>query len=183
MRTCPKCGEPIGAGAEECPHCRADLTPHPAGAGENLEKSINPSRLFIAGGILLLGLWAMAWFIVPWHFSGRQLEAQELARDSLAQVQTAIDAYKTANGVYPASLGDLPEPAWLAIKKAKSAHYEIRYVRGGGESSGGAAGYTLAARARDKGFANYFTDETQVFRSTTENRDATKSDPAIRPDD
>lgn len=182
MRTCPHCGEPIGLEADSCPHCRADLVPHPAGSAEELQREGNPSRLFIAGGIALLGLWAVAWFVIPWHFSGRMEEAEMIARDSVSQVQGALETYKSQHGTYPASLDGLPEPVWVALKKARSAHYEIRYSPGPPDSSRNVATYSLTARGKPAGFASYYTDQTQFFHSTTQSRDATAQDPRLKPD-
>lgn len=182
MRTCPHCGEPIGVEADFCPHCRTDLAPHPAGSDEELQREGNPSRFFIAGGLALLGLWAIAWFVIPWHFSGRMEEAEMVARDSVSQVQGALDAHKSASGSYPPSLNGLPEPVWVAIKKARSAHYEIHYTPGPADASQRITTYTLTARGGPAGFANYFTDQSQIFHSTTQNREATIEDPRLKPD-
>lgn len=182
MRTCPHCGEPIGLETDFCPHCRTDLSPHPAGSTEELQREGNPSRFFIAGGIALLGLWAIAWFVVPWHFSGRMEEAEAMARDSVSQVQVALETYKTEHDTYPPSLNGLPESVWVALKKARSAHYEIRYTPGPPDASQRITTYSLTARGGPPGFANYFTDQSQVFHSTTQNREATIQDPRLKPD-
>jgi type II secretory pathway pseudopilin PulG len=182
MRNCAHCNEPIGREADFCPHCRTGLSPHPARPPEPLDQEGKASRRFIAGGIALLGLWAIAWFIIPWHFSGRKEEAEQMARDSLSQIQISLESYRSARGSYPPSLGSLREPVWTALKKAKSAHYAIQYTSGPLDFSQQITSYSLQARGQPAGFVNYFTDESGIYRSTTQNRDATKADPRIQSD-
>ncbi len=130
MRTCPECDEPIGREAEDCPHCGASFSPGESETPGITDKETDSTKYFMAAGIILLGLWALAWFVIPWHFSGRQDEAEVIVRDALASVQTGLAAYDSANGTYPASISSLGDTAIVAAKKAHSARYSLRYVPG-----------------------------------------------------
>ena len=121
MRTCPECNEPIGLEAEDCPHCGASFSPSESETPGITDKETDSTKYFMAAGIILLGLWALAWFVIPWHFSGRQDEAEVIVRDALASVQTGLSAYESASGTYPSSLSSLGDTAIVAVKKAHSA--------------------------------------------------------------
>lgn len=181
MRTCPECDEPIGREADECPHCGANFSPSDSETPGITDKDADRTKYFLAAGIILLALWALAWFMIPWHFSGRPDEAEMMVRDALASVQTGLAAYDSANGTYPASLSSLGDTALVAVKKAHSARYSLRYIPGLAGADGRIHTYSLTSRSKMPGYVNYFTDQSTIFRSTTQNRDATAADPAIKP--
>jgi hypothetical protein len=181
MRTCPECDEPIGREAEDCPHCGASFSPGESETPGITDKETDSTKYFMAAGIILLGLWALAWFVIPWHFSGRQDEAEVIVRDALASVQTGLAAYDSANGTYPASISSLGDTAIVAANKAHSARYSLRYVPGLAGADGRIHNYSLTSRSKTAGYVNYYTDQSTIFRSTTQNRDATAADPPIKP--
>lgn len=181
MRTCPECGEPIGRESEDCPHCGANFSPTESETPGITDAETDSTKYFMAAGIILLGLWALAWFVIPWHFSGRQDEAQVIVRDALASVQTGLGAYESANDTYPASLSSLGDTAIVAVKKARSAHYKLHYTPGTAGPDGRIHSYSLTSRSNISGYVNYYTDQSTIFRSTTQNRDATAADPPIKP--
>ncbi len=181
MRTCPECDEPIGREAEECPHCGASFSPSGSETPGITDKETDSIKYFMAAGIFLLGLWALAWFVIPWHFSGRQDEAEVIVRDALASVQSGLSAYESANGTYPISMSSLGDTAIVAAKKAHSASYKLHYTPGPAGPDGRIHSYSLTSRASKSGYVNYYTDQSTIFRSTTQNRDATGADPPIKP--
>jgi hypothetical protein len=178
MYTCPECEETINQATEVCPFCGADLT-GVAAIDESGAPAKKPSakRVIIVIALVLGVLGLVAWFAVPWRISGSQPEAENHARESVAEVQQALAAYQASEGNFPASLDSLGDRVRAAAQKAQSAGYTLQYAPGQPDATGRVRTYTLTARAGNFGYLNFFTDESGVLRFTAENRSATVQDP------
>jgi type II secretory pathway pseudopilin PulG len=187
MYSCPECEQSINQATEICPYCGADQkaladtelllagkTPKPA--------KTNYKRVAIVCGILLATLWAIAWwFAVPWKLSGSKTEAEARARESLAAIQQAINAYQQSEGSAPPSLETLGDTVRKAAQSAQLVHYTLQYAPGKPDPSGRVTAYTLTARAGNFGYRSFYTDESSIVRATTEDRAATVQDPPQNP--
>jgi hypothetical protein len=186
MYSCPECEQPINQASEVCPYCGADQkaladtelllagkTPKPT--------KTNYKRVALVCGILLATLWAIAWFAVPWKLSGSKTEAEARARESLATIQQAINAYQQTEGSVPPSLETLGDSVRRAAQSAQLVHYTLQYTPGRPDLNSRISAYTLTARAGNFGYRSFYTDESAVVRSTTEDRSATVQDPALNP--
>jgi hypothetical protein len=184
MYSCPECEQLINQASEVCPYCGADQkalaetelllagkTPKPA--------KTNYKRVAVVCGILLATLWAIAWFAVPWKLSGSRTEAEARARESLAAIQQAIDAYQQTEGSVPPALETLGDNVRKAAQSAQLVHYTVQYAPGRPDSAGRITAYTLTARAGNFGYRSFYTDESAIVRATTEDRAATVQDPPL----
>jgi hypothetical protein len=180
MYTCRECEQTINQATEVCPYCGADLTAPAGGESAPPGKKSSAKRITLILAIVLTILWAVAWFAVPWRISGSKPEAQEHARDGLAAVQEALTAYQASEGSFPPSLEALGDRVRAAAQKAQSGHYTLQYTPGKPDGDGRVKSYTLIARSGNFGYLNFYTDESGVFRATTENRAATIQDPPLK---
>ena len=181
MYSCPECEQSINQASDVCPYCGADQkaladtasllagkTPKPA--------KTNYKRVAVVCGILLATVWAIAWFAVPWKLSGSKTEAEARARESLATIQQAINAYQQSEGSVPPSLETLGDTVRKAAQSAQLVHYSLQYTPGKPDPSGRITAYTLTARAGNFGYRSFYTDESATVRATTEDRAATVQD-------
>jgi hypothetical protein len=186
MYSCPECEQLINQASEVCPYCGADQkaladtelllagkTPKPA--------KTNYKRVAVVCGILLATLWAIAWFAVPWKLSGSKSEAEARAPESLATIQHAISTYEQSEGSAPPSLEALGDTVRKAAQSAQLAHYAVQYTPGKPDPSGRVTAYILTARAGNFGYRSFYTDESTIVRTTTEDRAATVQDPPLNP--
>jgi hypothetical protein len=176
MYTCPECEQVIDQANELCPCCGADLTPpvstefaHPK------KKPIVLSAALLWGSVLII-LWAIAWFVLPWRLAGSKPAAELRTREALAALQKGLAAYEAAEGSYPRALEALGDRARQAEQSAQSVHYTLQYTAGNPNVDGRIKGYTLVARAGNLRFLNFYTDETGVFRATLEDRPGPSSE-------
>ena len=135
MYSCPECEQPINQASEVAPLRRrpkssgrhrillAGKTPKPT--------KTNYKRVALVCGILLATLWAIAWFAVPWKLSGSKTKAEARARESLAVIQQAINAYQQTEGSVPPSLETLGDSVRKAAQSAQLVHYTVQYSPGG----------------------------------------------------
>jgi hypothetical protein len=177
MYTCRECEQSINQATEVCPYCGADLTGAPADESSAPAKKSSPARLILILGIVVAFLWAVAWFAVPWRITGSKLESEARARDALAAIQTVLAAYQGSEGRFPASLDALGDRVRAAAQLAESANYTLDYVAGKPDAAGRINSYALTARSGKFGYLNFYTDESGVFRVTSEGRAATVQDP------
>ena len=126
-------------------------------------------------------MWAIAWFAFPWRLAGTKRTAEANARDALAAVREALMNYQASEGSFPASLESLGDSVRAAAQKAQSARYTLEYLPGKPDSEGRMKIFTLLARPGNFGYLNFYTDETGVFRATSEDRPATAQDPPFKP--
>ena len=182
MYTCRECEQTINQGTEVCPYCGADLTAPAVGdsAAPGAKKKSSATRITLILGIVLTIFWAVAWFAIPWRLSGSKPEAQQHARDGLAAVQEALTAYQASEGGYPSSLEALGDRVRAAAQKVQSGHYTLQYTPGKPDADGRIRSYVLIARAGNFGYINFYTDESGVFRVTSEDRAATVQDPPLK---
>ncbi len=178
MYSCTQCEESINQASEICPYCGSDLTVPTEGEKENKPKFL---KIAIFWGVILGILWAIAWFALPWRMAGVKPDAEMKAREALVELQAALAAHQASEGTFPSSLDALGNPARAAAQEAQSAHYAVQYAPGNPDVNGRIKTYTLIARAGNSGYINFFTDETGIFRSTREDRQATTQDPPLAP--
>ncbi len=184
MYSCPECEQPINQASEVCPYCGADqkaLAETELLLAGKTPKPTKPNykRIVLVCGILLATLWAIAWFAVPWKLSGSKPEAEARAREALATIQQAINAYQKTEGSVPSSLESLGDTVRKAAQSAQLAHYTLQYTPGKPDPSGRITAYTLTARAGNFGYRSFYTDESAIVRATTEDRAATVQDPPL----
>lgn len=179
MFTCPECEQPVNQSNEECPYCGADLASS-AVAGDVKPARKSGFRIFLMGGMLLAILWAIAWFALPWRLAGTKPSAEADARDALAAVRETLMTYQASEGTFPPSLEALGDSVRTAAQKAQSAHYTLEYTPGQFNAEGRVKSFTLLARPGNFGYRNFYTDETGVFRATSEDRPATAQDPPLK---
>jgi hypothetical protein len=180
MYTCRECEQTINQATEVCPYCGADLTAPPAGESVAPAKKSSPTRIILILGIVVAFLWAVAWFAVPWRITGSKLESEARARDALAAIQSVLAAYHASEGRFPASLDALGDRVRAAAQMAQSANYTLDYAPGKPDASGRIRSYALTARSGKFGYLNFYTDESGIFRATTEGRAATVQDPPFK---
>jgi hypothetical protein len=176
MYTCRECEQTINQATEVCPYCGADLTAAPADEAATPAKKSSPARLVIILGVVVAFLWAIAWFAVPWRISGSKLESEARARDALAAIQGVLATYQGSEGRFPDSLDALGDRVRAAAQEAQSANYTLDYSPGKPEAGGRIKGYALTARSGKFGYLNFYTDESGIFRATSEGRAATVQD-------
>ena len=112
-RPCPICGEPILAVAVRCRHCKSDLggqshsggrQPDHAGTGGGLLKI-----LLIVGGVLFLGVCALAVVLLPALSAARLSAKKRDCTNNLRQLGTYTIMYVTRYGSdrhYPPAAGE-----------------------------------------------------------------------------
>jgi hypothetical protein len=180
MFTCPECEQSINQSSEECPYCGADLAS--AICSEEAKPARkSKARILLMGGILLAFLWAIGWFAVPWRLTGTKPMAETHAKEALISVRDALMAYQAAEGSFPSSLEPLGDAVRAPAQKAQSARYTLEYTPGKPNAEGRVRTFTLLARPGNFSYLNFYTDETGVFRATSEDRPATAQDAPIKP--
>ncbi|MGB0035991.1 MAG: hypothetical protein WBP79_11010 [Candidatus Acidiferrales bacterium] len=181
MFTCRECEQAINQASEICPYCGADLTAPPAGeSGQRVKKASVIRIIFLCGAALAI-LWAIAWFALPWRMAGSRPAAEAGAREALTRLQGSLNAYQASEGTFPRGLETLGDGARQAAQSAQSVHYTLLYTPGNPEADGRVKSYALVARAGNFGYLNFYTDESGVFRFTSEDRAATAQDPPLAP--
>jgi hypothetical protein len=180
MFSCPECDQSINQSSEECPYCGADLI-SPIFTEDAKPARKSKTRILMMWGILLAILWAIAWFAFPWRLAGTKVTAESNARDALDSVREALMTYQASEGSFPTSLESLGDSVRAAAQKAQSAHYTLEYTPGKTNSEGRVKTFMLLARPGNFGYLNFYTDETGVFRATSEDRPATAQDPPLKP--
>ncbi len=184
MYTCRECENEINQATEICPHCGADLTLPP---GDDFVAKAKPTvaKMLLRWGILvsvLMGArWGFLWFIVPERTGNVTLHAESDAVTALGNVHDVLGAYAAAqSGTYPPTLEPLGAPARQAAQFAQSEGYQLQYTPGPAATDGGIHTYEMQARAENSGYRNFYTDNSGVIRTTSENRDANSLDPPVR---
>jgi hypothetical protein len=177
MYTCRECEQTINQATEVCPYCGVDLTVPRVDESLAPAKKSSPTRLILILGIVVAFLWGVAWFAVPWRITGSKLESEARARDALAMIQAVLAAYQASEGRFPASLDALGDRVRAAAQEAQAANYLLDYAPSRPDAAGRIRSYALTARSGKFGSLNFYTDESGIFRVTTEARAATVQDP------
>lgn len=184
MYTCRECERPINQATELCPYCGADLTASPQPAEEAAAKKPNLLIVLLRWGVLLAGVWAFLWFILPERSGNVAAQAETRAMEMLREAGAALQAYADAcGGSFPSSLDALPressENVRQAAQRAQREGYTLSYTPGPGEADGRVGSFALRAQAGHYGYRNFFLDQSGVLRATRESRPATADDPPI----
>ncbi len=180
MKSCPKCQQTLDQATEVCPHCGVGLTAPASNESVGTSRKSNAPRATLILAIVVTVLWAVAWFALPWRFSGVKPDSQAHARDSLAAIQEVLTNYQRSEGGFPPSLDALGDRVRAAEQKAQSAHYTLQYTPGEPSPDGHIKSYALIASSRNSGYLNFYTDQSGVFRVTAEGRPATDQDPLLK---
>jgi hypothetical protein len=183
MYTCRECEVEINQATEVCPHCGTDLTAPLADQAAAKKPSLGRilMRWGILLGILLGAMWSFLWFVISPRTGHVALQAETQAVQAMIALQSALVSYSAAQGgIFPASLESLGPAARQAAQLAQSEGYVLNYAVGPEGADGASRSYALHARAGNFGFRNFYTDSSGVIRFTTENREATPSDPPLR---
>ena len=181
MYTCPECSQDVNETSETCPDCGADLSAPARAEFLEAKKKYRYLTATVVWSAVITITWAIAWFALPWMVSGAKPSAELRARETLAALQQGLAAYQAADGSYPRSLEVLGTRARQAAQSAQAVHYTLQYTSGNPDVDGRIRNYSLVARAANSGFLNFYTDQTGVFRATSENRPATAQDPPLKP--
>jgi hypothetical protein len=179
MYTCRECEQNINQATEVCPYCGADLTASPATESGTPAKKSSPVRTIIILGFVVLFLWAIAWFAVPWRITGSKAESEAQARAALAGIQEVLSTYQSSEGTFPSSLDALGDRVRADVQIAQSANYTLQYTPGQPDLHGSIKSYALTARSGKFGYFNLYADESGVMRVTGEARAATVQDPPL----
>jgi hypothetical protein len=112
----------------------------------------------------------------------RRLAFSEIsASQDLQKVDAAIRAYAKEHGRVPPDLGSLqgqvPPALSCSIAPCEYRLYRFRYSVRSPEP--GNMRYSLSAQAITRGGSSFYLDETGIVRRTSENREATSSDPPL----
>jgi hypothetical protein len=180
MDSCRACQQTLDQATEACPHCGAHLTASASSESVGTSRKPNAPRTTLILAIVLTVLWAVAWFALPWRFSGAKPDSQAHARDALAAIQEVLTNYHRSEGSFPPSLDALGDRVRAAEQKAESAHYTLQYTPGKPSPDGLIKNYALLASSRNSGYLNFYTDQSGVFRVTAEGRPATVRDPLLK---
>jgi hypothetical protein len=181
MYACPQCESEINQASEICPYCGSDLTgPRTDATGTPARKSTLAKRAVLWAFVLVM-LWIVAWFAVPWRISGSKSAAEQRARDAITSLQSALGRYQSTERTFPQTLEPLGDAARRAAQSAQVVHYNLQYTPGPLDPEGRITTYTLLARAGNFGYLNFYTDETGVLHGATEDRPATSQDPRLTP--
>lgn len=163
-----------------CPYCGADLTAQPPVESGAPTKKSGAVRTIIILSFVVVFLWAVAWFAVPWRITGSKAESEAQARAALAKIQEVLTAYQASEGSFPPSLDALGDRVRTAAQLAQSANYTLRYTPGQPDPHGSFKSYVLTARSGKFGYLNLYADESGVMRVTGEARAATVQDPPLK---
>jgi hypothetical protein len=180
MNACRKCDQIVNQDVEVCPYCGTDSPVQASGESAKRANKSSGTRITLILGIVLTILWAVAWFALPWRISGSKPDAEINARDALATIQEVLTAYQGSEGSFPASLDALGDRVRTAAHRAQTAHYTLQYTPGKPTPYGLIKSYTLIARSGKFGYLNFYTDESRIFRATSEDRPATVHDPPLK---
>jgi hypothetical protein len=180
MYACWKCEQIVNEDVEVCPYCGTGSPTLASGESATRANKSSGTRITLILGIVLTILWAVAWFALPWRISGSKPDAEIHARDALATIQEVLTAYRGSEGSFPASLDALGDRVRAAAHKAQTAHYTLQYTPGEPTADGLVKSYTLVARSRTFGYLKFYTDESGVFRVTSEDRAATVHDSPLK---
>lgn len=178
MFTCPACEQPINQASEICPYCGADLAPAPAARRRNAQRK--GLLVTLVGSLILVGgIWAMVWFVLPHPNVPARAVAEAGAVASLRQVETVLNRYQRRQGTYPSTIDQVGGEAGAAYARVRSHGYSLVYQPAAPESDGDIHGFTLLARPDFFGYRNFYLDQSGVIRSTRDDRPATAHDPPI----
>ncbi len=180
MKSCPKCQQTLDQSSEVCPRCGAHLTALAGTEAAGTARKSNAPRTTLILAIVLTVLWAVAWFALPWRYSGAKPDSQAHAIAALAAVQEVLTDYQRSEGSFPPSLEALGDRVRAAEQKAQSAHYTMQYTPGKPSPDGLIKSYALIASSRTSGYLNFYTDQSGIFRVTAEGRPATVQDPLLK---
>lgn len=180
MYTCRECEQTINQATEVCPYCGADLTAAAVAEPDAGARKSGRLRIIVILSFVVVFLWAVAWFAVPWRLSGSKVESESQAREALVSIQEVLATYQASERSYPASLDVLGDRVRAAAQGAQSANYTLHYSPGMPDPQARIKSYALTARAGKFGYLNFYTDESGVIRATSEARAATVQDPPLR---
>jgi hypothetical protein len=180
MDSCRECQQTLDQASEVCPHCGARLTAPASGESAGTARKSNAPRTTLILAIVLTILWAVAWFALPWRYSGVKPDSQAHAIDALAAIQEVLTVYQRSEGSFPPSLDTLSDRIRTAEQKAQSAHYTVQYTPGKPGTDGLIKSYALIASSKNSGYLNFYTDQSGIFRVTAEGRPATVQDPLLK---
>ncbi len=179
MYVCPSCERPINQATEICPYCSTDLISLREALETEPPKKPNPAAILARWGVLLAGVWAFLWFVMPERATDQRLQAEQVVVDAVQQVQSALASYLAAQGTFPDSLEALGERVRIAAQQAQGQGYRLVYMPGHAAPDGRTRSYTLEARAGNYGYRSFYTDESGVLRATREQRPANALDPPL----
>jgi RNA polymerase subunit RPABC4/transcription elongation factor Spt4 len=180
MYTCRECERTINQATEVCPYCGVDLTAPSLEEAAALPKKRNLAKRIGVWAILIAGLWAIVWFVLPPRAETARPAAEKTALAALSDLRAALASYSNATGGFPSSLETLGSTARTTSQWAQSAGYEIQYAAAAADSDGRFQTFALTARSSNYGYRNFYTDESGSIRATRENRAATTQDPEIK---
>lgn len=182
MYTCRECERPINQASEVCPYCGADLTiplqeaelpPTPTQRRKALV------RRWVLWGVLVAGVWAFLWYVLPQRPGDAVQEAERRAVEALQLVHQALLEHQAAAGKLPDTLEALSGSAFAkaraAAQRAQAMGYRVEYTPGP-EEGGVVKTYVLLARPNHFGYRNFWANERGSIRWTQENRPATAGD-------
>jgi hypothetical protein len=157
-----------------------DLTQTPD-IGAALPRKRSLTKNIILWAFVLLSLVLIAWLALPWHLGGTKAESEVHAIAAITGLQQALAAYESTERSFPSSLEPLGPASRQAETEAQSGRYTLQYTPDKPEADGRITAYTLALRAGNYGYLNFFTDDTGLIHATRENRPASAQDPILQP--
>jgi hypothetical protein len=176
MFTCPECDRPINQASEVCPYCGAELAAGREAAARPAKKKQALVKVLAASVLLVAGLWAIIFYVLPRPPANSPAQAEASAVQSLRAISGALGAYARNAGGYPASLEQLGDEALLPLEQAQANGYRLVYSPGPYGNDGNIRTFTLLAEPRFYGYRNFYLDQTGVVRVTRDNRPATAQD-------
>jgi hypothetical protein len=176
MFTCPECDRPINQASEVCPYCDAELLAARGAAAGPARNKQALGKVLAASLVLVAGLWAVLWYVLPRRPGNSPAQAETSAVESLRALGAALGSYARNEGGYPASLEQLGEAALRPAQQAQANGYRLVYSPGPFEPDGNIRTYTLVAQPGFYGYRSFYLDQTGVVRATRKNRPATAHD-------